>query len=415
MRLPLLGLVTLFALSAACTPRLPARSSPQPAQAVHPVAPTHPTQPVDGEWFDPPFEAEHPFRGPGLHLNGMRLVGDRGACQLLIAAFGHGRDIVFFVSKSRDTPANWLDACPRSAKNPKEPRIEVSLQGVGDVSRNAVYETESHWWMSVDVEQYARLRAIRLEVCGSVYALSSAHDARIALHARLASERAAKKQQEEGALPGACQAGDGAACVELGALTPAKVDKRRWYQRACSLRDLTGCSRLADMLLQGEGGERDPEQAVRILLDSCDKGHGGACLGASRAMIKRPSAQPTSSAEPRYRHGAALARRACELAGTTVAVSCLWAAELHATGFGAPADPGLVASFSERSCRDGYDRACKLRGDLVACAKGLGEGCARLAEAERRSRYRALKDDGKEALWRLAACRGGHVDSCAAR
>ena len=54
-------------------------------------------------------------------------------------------------------------------------------------------------------------------------------------------------------------------------------------------------------------------------------------------------------------------------------------------------------------------------GDLVACAKGLGDGCARLAEAERKSRYRLLKDDGKEALWRLAACRGGHADSCAGR
>ena len=64
MRLPLLGLVTLLALPAACTARLPARSGPGPAQAIPTI---HPAQPVDGEWFDPPFEAAHPFRGPGLH------------------------------------------------------------------------------------------------------------------------------------------------------------------------------------------------------------------------------------------------------------------------------------------------------------------------------------------------------------
>jgi hypothetical protein len=96
-------------------------------------------------------------------------------------------------------------------------------------------------------------------------------------------------------------------------------------------------------------------------------------------------------------------------------VSCLWAAELHASGFGVPADPVLVASFSDRSCGEGYDRACQLRRELVACARGLGDACARLADAERRSRHRALKDDGKEALWRLAACRRGYADYCAPR
>lgn len=190
-------------------------------------------------------------------------------------------------------------------------------------------------------------------------------------------------------------------------------EQRGLYERACDLGDLEGCSRFADRLLQAKGGGRDPARALRILDASCAKGHDGACLGASRAVIGLPSAWPTPDAEPRYRQGAAHARRACELGGSTTAVSCLWAAKLYATGFGVPADPQLVESFASRSCSQDFDQACRLRGNLTACAKGSGEACAALAEAERKARYRLLKDDGKEALWRLAACRRGHTASCA--
>ena len=109
MRSSLLGLCLLSAVTAAC-------KAPRPPQS--------PAQPAEGESFVPPFEAEHPYRGPGLVLYGMRLVGERGACQLSITAFDHGRDIVFDVTKSRETPADWLDACPRSA--PGEGGREVS-------------------------------------------------------------------------------------------------------------------------------------------------------------------------------------------------------------------------------------------------------------------------------------------------
>ena len=380
-----------------------------------PRPPQSPAQPVEGESFVPPFEAEHPYRGPGLVLYGMRLVGERGACQLSITAFDHGRDIVFDVTKSRETPADWLDACPRSVNDPREHRIEVSLEGAEEAKSDAVSSGDGAWWTSIDVAHYARLRTIRMTVCGNVYTLPSAHNERVAQHARLASERAARKNQEEAALPRACEAGNGASCVELGALRNDPREQRLLYERACALRDVRGCSRFADMMLQGRGGERNPEEALRLFRDSCRNGYDGACLGASRAIISRPSAQPTSGAEGRFKEGAELARRACELSGSTAAVSCLRAAELYATGFGVPADPVLVARFADRSCGEKYDRACQLRRDLVACAQGLGDACAGLAEAARKSRHRAIKDDGTEASWRLAACNRGHADSCGIR
>jgi hypothetical protein len=337
------------------------------------------------------------------------MVGERGTFRMVIAAFEDGREIVFFMYRTPLTPADWLDACPRSDKNPNEPRLAVALDGVGDVSRNAVYEGKDSWWTSISIDEYVRLRTLRFDVCGSSYVHVKEHEPRIALHARMASERAAAKNQEEAALPTACQSGRGAACTDLGALARDPREQRSLYERACDLGDLEGCSRLADRLLQGKGGSRDPGRALRIL---DKKGHDGACLGASRAVIGLPSAWPTPAAEPRYRQGAAHARRACELGGSTTAVSCLWAAKLFATGFGVAADAKLVDSFADRSCRQDFDQACRLRANLVACAKGSGDACVALAEAERKSRYRLLKDDGKEALWRLAACRRGHTASC---
>lgn len=333
---------------------------------------------------------------------------------MVIAAFDDGREIVFFMSKTPLTPADWLDACPRSGRDPREPQLVVALEGVGDISRNAVYEGDSGWWASIPVEQYVRLPSLRFDVCGKSYGLVKGHDQHLALHARMASERAARKNQQEAALPRACQRGDGDACTESGALALDPRERRRLYEQACGLRDLEGCSRLADMLLQGKGGGKDPEQALRLLRQGCQDGHDGSCLGASRAVINRPSAWPAPGAEGRYREGAQLARRACEMAGSTLEVSCLWAAKLHATGFGVPADPARVDAFADKSCRKGYDQACRLRRPLTACASGAGEACADLAEVERKSRYRKLPDDGKEALWRLAACKLGHAASCAA-
>jgi len=362
----------------------------------------------------PPFEAVHPMRGPGLILDDLRLVGEGGSFALSIGAFDHGRDIVFFMSRGPSSPIDGLTACPRSTKEPGTPRIRVVLEGVGDISRNTVYAGGGAWWTSIPVADYARLRTLRFDICGRRYALPVAHDPRLAQHVKLASEQARVKNRGDSALPGACEAGDGAACYKLGGLARERQEKRRLFERACALRDPDGCNRFASMLLDGHGGGKDPARALRLFKQTCEGGHDGACLELSRAVIRRPSAWPTPSAEGRYREGAALARRACELAGSTVAVSCLWAAKLHATGFGLPADPARVAAFAERSCRKDFEQACRLRRALVDCAEGSGEACVGIADTVHRGRYRGLKDDGSEAIWRWAACHRGHAASCAA-
>jgi hypothetical protein len=151
------------------------------------------TQTGAGESFVGPFTVEHPYRGPGLVLPGVLLVGERGSVLLSIDAFDSGRDVVFEVSRGRGTPADWLDACPMSAKEPKERAFQVTLQGVGDVSANAMtVGPNDEWSTSIHGTSYVKLRTIRLEVCGRVYNLGKAHAERVALHQRMVGEVASR-------------------------------------------------------------------------------------------------------------------------------------------------------------------------------------------------------------------------------
>jgi hypothetical protein len=147
--------------------------------------------------FDPareveqqPFESVNGLRGPALAINGLRLVGAGGSVLLMISAYDEGSDIVFQFLPREEAPPDWLAACPRAA-DPEDPRIEVALQGVGDLSHNVLVQPDFGWSTSLGLAEYSGLDTLRFEICGASYVLEDTYRERLVEHARLASERAA--------------------------------------------------------------------------------------------------------------------------------------------------------------------------------------------------------------------------------
>ncbi|HKO93936.1 MAG TPA: tetratricopeptide repeat protein [Polyangiaceae bacterium] len=342
---------------------------------------------ADLEDFDPaeerprqPFESVNGLRGPGLSINGLHLSGERGSVRLMITAYDEGRDIVFQFLPREETPADWLAACPRSSEDPKEARIEVKLDGVGELSDNVMQQDEFGWSTGIPILRYTRLTALRFEICGASYALQDAYHERFGQHVRLSTKRAvAAYEQERRELAGSCKQGKSEACTELG-----------------------------DMLMYGEGRTQDVGGALLLYSEQCERGVGAGCLGASTATLA--AIQPGQDKAAVYRKAVDLALRACELGDKSAGWSCWRAAALQAAGITLPADPKSAKQNADAACKRGFRVACTEGKDLVSCARGAAEACVRLADAQ--AERQTTRDDGAQALWRLAACRRNHAASC---
>lgn len=326
-----------------------------------------------------PFEAINGLRGPGVHVNGIELESERGAVRLMISAFDDGHSIVFRFDKGAKTPADWLKGCPIDEQF--ETLTGISLANVGDISGNAMLSLDG-FTTSIDFSQYTEPNLV-FTVCGAEYRTREQYLERISKHIAAAHERAES----------------------------ADAEVRAGLQKECDDGEARACSELAEKMLYGEGGAKQPEEALALYTRWCDKSDAASCLGAAEATIAHPSPTPSPEAKPRYQAAAKLAARACELGGKTTLFACHRAAQLHAAGFGIPADPKLVRQFVSKACDTSKKNfACTRLADLVACAEKHGEACANLANFEHERHL--LRDDGGEALLRWAACKHGHQASC---
>lgn len=334
---------------------------------------------VSQENAEQPFEAVNGLRGPGVHVNGIELEGQRGALRLMISAFDDGHSIVFRFDKTAKTGADWLTGC--TVDEQSETMTGVSLANVGDVSSNVMLDPDG-FTTSIDVSQYTDAK-LAFTVCGAEYRPREQYLERIEKHIAVAHERA----------------------------DSADAEVRAELQKECDGGDAQACTKLAAMMLYGDGGAKQPEEALALYTRWCDKSDAAACLGAAEATIAHPSPTPSPDAKSRYQAAAKLAARACELGGKTPLFACYRAAQLHAAGFGVAREPALVKQFAAAACdKSGKNFACRLTPDLVACAEKNGEACAKVAEFEHERQ--PLHDDGAEALLRWAACEHGHQASC---
>jgi len=181
-------LLLCLTLTAACSaPRVAAPpASPSEEEATDPDS-FDPAQEVK----DQPFESVNGMRGPALAINGLRLIGTGGSVQLMVSAYDEGSDIVFQFLPREQTPPDWLAGCSRSEDDPQEPHIEVTLQGVGDLSHNVLVQPDFGWSTSLGLDEYTGLDTLRFEICGASYVLEDTYRERLTEHARMASQRAA--------------------------------------------------------------------------------------------------------------------------------------------------------------------------------------------------------------------------------
>lgn|GEM_PF-6937211 len=346
----------------------------------------HPQEPVLVQTFEQfqgtiekqmqPFDAVNSMRGPGLHINGMRLQGEPGPVVLMASTYDEGREVVFSFTPGKGAtwpPDSLCDAVGSGGE------FQVSLEGAGDLSRNSVRMAPDLWVTSMTGARYATLPGLEFTLCGHAYVLPNEYRKRFEAHRNFTRK--------------------GAVFAEKG--------ERRQRREACNSGNSRACLALAGMFLKGEGGDVNEQAAMDLYQEECEGGNPLGCLGASQAI--RTLYPPAPGNEERYRTAEAFARRACELKGKSEGLTCMEAAILYSTGFGSPADSDLVERFATASCNHGFKYTCGLRADLVACAGGKGAACAALADKED---LKTNRDPVKFSLWKQAACKNGHSRSC---
>ncbi|MDC3956086.1 sel1 repeat family protein [Polyangium jinanense] len=192
----------------------------------------------------------------------------------------------------------------------------------------------------------------------------------------------------------ACDRGDSASCVELGALL--EQDKRKdidgavaLYRRACDDGYGSGCGKLGNMHYRGLGVPRDDKRYDELLHRACDLGHAQSCswLGTRFADGMGTTKDPAKAM--------ALYRRACGLGspmgcrdvgeallGTDTHgipskeahaealrllvfscdegdhFACFYAAWVHDLGVGVPKNHGKAEDFAKTACALGSGPAC---------------------------------------------------------
>ena len=188
-----------------------------------------------------------------------------------------------------------------------------------------------------------------------------------------------------------CEAGHAASCATAAVLHRDGVGAARdwaraagFAQRACDQDVMLGCRLVAAAKLGGEGVKKDKPGAIALLDRACLAGDGMGCveLGVARLADKK------LAADAQYAF-----RRACYGGGEHE--GCAWLGTLYADGKGGmTASPKLAASFFDKGCKEGSQRACVGYADLLKGGKGVD------------------KDVPRAKRLYEAACNAGHAPAC---
>lgn len=213
---------------------------------------------------------------------------------------------------------------------------------------------------------------------------------------------AADGAEQRSVLRDACDRGDSASCVELGALLeqdkPTNVDGAvGLYRRACDDGYGGGCDKLASMFYRGLGVPQDQNRYQELLQRACDLGYAKSCawLGTMSAKGMGTTEDPAKSM--------AFYRRACGL-GSPIGCRDVGEALLGTDTHGIPAKEAHAEALRLLvfSCDEGDHFACfdaawvydlglgvpkshaKAEGFArTACALGSGPACTWLKTPDR--------------------------------
>ena len=80
------------------------------------------------------------------------------------------------------------------------------------------------------------------------------------------------------------------ACLSAGLLHQqekgGKAKARELYGKACEAGELTACRALGQLMILGEGGDKDPKQARTLFDKACEGGDGAGCFALAIAHQK---------------------------------------------------------------------------------------------------------------------------------
>ena len=177
-----------------------------------------------------------------------------------------------------------------------------------------------------------------------------------------------------------CEAKDWWGCYRLGALL-AEADPAQGaalHETACQEGVPQACAALGDLLLRGDGIERDRERAATLYAQSCSDRHTRSCATLAKLYEKGAGVEKSATM------AVGLYRTACAAGEHR---SCYDLATLYAEGRGVTPDPDIALSLLEDTCEIGFGPACThlgelyLTGGLVGRDRPMGisyleDGCA---------------------------------------
>lgn len=156
----------------------------------------------------------------------------------------------------------------------------------------------------------------------------------------------------------ACDNGDGEGCWERGMLfsSPQTIETSEraamWFDRACTLSFMQGCSFLAGIFERGELGSVDKPAAHDLYVQACEGGNTFACTDAAR-----------THADPGSMAAVALLQSACDrLSGR----ACGAAGKIYEAGSsGIERDLTRAKAFYERGCERRHTPSCEKAAQIV--------------------------------------------------
>ena len=227
-------------------------------------------------------------------------------------------------------------------------------------------------------------------------------------------------------LPGACDAGRGVSCRQLGALflhAEGKPDSARAiasFKVACDKKDGIGCSVLGDLKRIGRRADRSLVEARAHYLVACDASVMNSCVDLGVLIATgRGGARDVAAA-------GVLFEKAC---GARATRGCVQSAHVKFVTRTGKDGASFLTQFDE-ACKNGELAGCDFAADMLmrgdgiardekravallttACDKGYAESCSNLGEAFVRGAG-VSKDRAKGASLFEKSCAGSNPHGC---